>query len=197
MKKVFQKHNYFCDYSTLPSVRITCGWCDSVISPNKGYFVKRDSSYSSTEVGYIYICPNCNQIILYNIYQDEVFPLGKFGKNINKLPEQVSAIYNEIRECYSIGAFTSIGLLGRKLLMHVAVQEGAEEDKAFWYYVNYLNDNGYVPKKSKHLLEFLRSQGNDANHFVQILQKEEAEKIISFIELILTFIYEYADDEQV
>lgn len=195
MKKVFQKHNYFYNYSTLPSVRITCGWCDSVISPNKGYFVKSDHP-NSQEVGYIYICPNCNQIILYNIYQDEVFPLGKFGKNINKLPEQVSAIYNEIRECYSIGAFTSIGLLGRKLLMHVAVQEGAEGDKKFVYYVDYLNDNGYVPRKSKHLLEFLRSQGNDANHDVIVLKKEDAEKIISFIELILTFMYEYADDEK-
>ena len=29
------------------------------------------------------------------------------------------------------------------------------------------------------------------------LQKDDAEKIISFIELILTFIYEYADDEEV
>lgn len=195
MKKIFDDKNYYYSHTTLPSVRITCGWCDSIISPNKGYFVKSDYP-NSPEVGYIYICPNCNQIILYKSFQNRVFPLCKFGKNINKLPEQVSAIYNEIRECYSIGAFTSIGLLGRKLLMHVAVQEGAEEDKAFLYYVNYLNDNGYVPKKSKHLLEFLRSQGNDANHFVQILQKEEAEKIISFIELILTFIYEYADDEK-
>ena len=80
--------------------------------------------------------------------------------------------------------------------MHVAVQEGAEEDKKFVYYVDYLNDNGYVPRKSKHLLEFLRSQGNDANHDVIVLQKEDAEKIISFIELILTFMYEYADEEQ-
>lgn len=195
MKKVFDDYNYFCNYSTLPSVRITCGWCDSVISPNKGYTVKNDSLYSS-DIGYIYICPNCNQIILYNGCSNKVFPLCKFGKNINKLPEQVSTIYNEIRECYSVGAFTSIGLLGRKLLMHVAVQEGAEEDKKFVYYVDYLNDNGYVPRKSKHLLEFLRSQGNDANHDVIVLQKEDAEKIISFIELILTFMYEYADEEQ-
>lgn len=196
MKEIFEKCNYYYGLSTLPSVRITCGWCNSIISPNKGYSVRYNSSQSG-DIGYIYICPNCNQVILYRDYQKVVFPLCKFGKSINKLPEQVSLIYNEIRECYSIGAFTSIGLLGRKLLMHVAVQEGAEEDKSFLYYVNYLNDNRYVPKKSKHLLEFLRSQGNDANHFVQILQKEEAEKIISFIELILTFIYEYADDEEV
>lgn len=195
MKKIFENYNYFYDSVIIPSVRITCGWCDSIISPNKGYVV-RSNSVHSQEIGYIYICPNCNQIILYNNYQHKVFPLCKFGKNINKLPEKVSTIYNEIRECYSIGAFTSIGLLGRKLLMHVAVQEGAEEDKNFVFYVNYLNDNGYVPKKSKHLLEFLRNQGNDANHDVIVLKKDEAEKIISFIELILTFMYEYADDEQ-
>lgn len=196
MNKIFEKNNYFDDHSTLKSVRITCGWCNSIVAPNKGYVVYNDYNKISS-AGYIYICPNCNQIILYKHYPNSVFPLCKFGKNINKLPEQVSLIYNEIRECYSIGAFTSIGLLGRKLLMHIAVQEGAEEDKKFIYYVNYLNDNGYVPKKSKHLLEFLRSQGNDANHEVIVLPKEDAEKIISFIELILTFIYEYADDEEV
>lgn len=192
MKEVFSQDNIYNECSILKSNKLICGWCNTVVSPNKGYNVL--NQFMDSISGYIYICPNCNQIILYNESQKIIFPFCKYGKEIKKLPSSVGLLYEEIRDCYASGAFTAISLLGRKLLMHIGVQEGAEKDKNFVYYVDYINDKGFVPKKSKQLLDFLRQQGNEANHDVVIFKKEDAEKLISFIELILLFIYEYADE---
>jgi len=180
---------YFEKSETIDSNKINCGWCDSIISPNKGYRV-RCSSHSI--VGYIYVCPNCNQISLFNSYKS-IFPKSKYGKAVEKLPNDVAQIYDECRKCFSIGAYTSISLLARKLLMHIGVKEGAEENKPFKYYVDFLVENNYVPPKSKHLLEFIRNQGNEATHEIIVKNEEDAKKIVDFVSMILIFLYEYAD----
>ena len=126
--------NTFNRADTVESNRVKCAWCNSIISPNEGYIVFR-GQYRS---GYIYICPNCNEVILYNKERQTVFPQAKFGDSFSKLPEDVNAIYEECRDCYSVGAYTSVILLARKLLMHIAVDCGAEENKTFVEYVDYL-----------------------------------------------------------
>ena len=196
MKKMFEKGNYYNSLSNIKSNRIICGWCDSIISPNKGYQVDSQYSLYSNEesaTGYIYVCPNCNQLIMFNSMTRETFPSNKFGRQINKLPLEIEQIYNEIRECYAVNAYTSVVLLARKLLMHIGVQEGAEENKKFIYYVDYLNDNHLVPPKSKGILDIIRKEGNEANHEIVIKTKEGAEHIISLVEIILLFLYEFAD----
>jgi hypothetical protein len=191
MKNFFYSEAKFIGENIIPGNKIKCGWCDSIISPNRGYEVK--SRISGLVFGYIYICPNCNEIILYR--GGCYYPQESYGKVVKNLPKDVESIYEECRNCFSIGAYTSISLLARKLLMHICVQEGAEPDKSFKYYVEYLEKNNYIPPKSKHILTFIKDEGNEANHQIIIKKKEDAEKILDFVSMILIFIYEYADEK--
>ena len=175
------------------SNRCKCAWCDTIVSPNRGLSIHNVNNY---KLGYIYICPNCGEIILYrNGVNPSVFPQAKFGDGFSKLPEDVNLIYEECRDCYSIGAYTSVLLLARKLLMHIAVDCGAKEDKKFAEYVNFLDENHFVPPNSKKLLEFIREQGNEPNHQIVIKEKEDAEKVLKFLSIILSFVYEFADEQ--
>ena len=170
---------------------LKCGWCDTVVSPNEGYEVTSNNNV----IGYIYVCPNCGEVILYNYLYGDTFPQAKYGESFKKLPKDVNKLYEECRDCYSVGAYTSVLLLARKLLMHIAVDCGAEEDKSFAEYVNYLDENHFVPPNSKNLLDFIRKQGNEPNHQIVIKKEEDAKKILKFLSIILAFVYEFADEQ--
>ena len=75
--------------------------------------------------------------------------------------------------------------------MHIAVSKGAEENKSFASYVDYLSDNNYVPPDAKAWIDHIRKKGNEANHDINIMPKEDAEELISFIEMLLKLIYEF------
>lgn len=194
MKKFIYAKTYddFKNCSNVPCNDITCAWCNTIVSPNRGYNVVNSSQPELFSI--IYICPHCKQLIIFRDYDRRTFPSPSYGKDVKKLPEDIEEIYNECRSCYSSGAYTGVILLGRKLLMHIAVDEGAEADKNFVYYVDYLVKNNYIPPKIKHLLVFVKNEGNEANHQLIIKNQEEAKKLIDFIEMILVILYEYADD---
>lgn len=174
------------------SNKCKCAWCNTMVSPNEGFTIYDALDF---RIGYAYICPNCGEIILYNENNETTFPQAKFGESFSKLPEDVNKIYEECRDCYSVGAYTSVLLLARKLLMHIAVDCGAKEDKSFVEYVNYLDENHFVPPNSKNLLDFIRKQGNEPNHQIVIKEKEDAEKVLKFLSIILSFVYEFADEQ--
>ena len=74
--------------------------------------------------------------------------------------------------------------------MNIAVSEGAKEGKSFVDYVNYLNDNNYIPPKGKAWVETIRKLGNEANHSIDFKTTDEAKLILTFTEMLLKFIYE-------
>ena len=74
--------------------------------------------------------------------------------------------------------------------MHIAVEQGAEEGLSFAKYVDYLDDKGYIPPNGKPWVDFIRKTGNVANHEIVIKEKEETEKVISFLSTLLLVIYE-------
>lgn len=193
MKTFFGKYTKFENIYNIASNKIKCGWCDSIVSPNRGYNVT-DGSHV---LGHIYICPNCNEILLYNSNFNEIFPKSKYGNMIENLPSDIETIYEECRDCYSVGVYTSIMLLARKLLMHISVECGADKNLKFFQYVEFLDNNHYIPPKSKSLLTFIKDQGNEANHEIVTKNREDADKLLKFLTIILTFIYEFADKEDV
>ncbi|HYG82242.1 MAG TPA: DUF4145 domain-containing protein, partial [Pyrinomonadaceae bacterium] len=77
-----------------------------------------------------------------------------------------------------------------KLLMNVAVAEGAKAGETFVSYVNYLDSNGYIPPKGKPWVDRIRDLGNVATHEIKITNQPEAEQAVTFIEMLLSFIYE-------
>jgi len=85
-------------------------------------------------------------------------------------------------------------MLMRKLIMHVAVEEGDKDGKKFEQYIDFLCTNGIVPKKSKSKADSVRKLGNSTNHEVENRTMGEAQNCFEFIELLLKVNYEFADE---
>ncbi len=90
-----------------------------------------------------------------------------------------------------VSAYTSAVLACRKLLMNIAVAEGAKENRKFIEYVEFLANKGYVPPGGKHWVDHIRQQGNEATHEIEMKSESEAKDLISFVEMLLKFIYEF------
>jgi hypothetical protein len=82
-------------------------------------------------------------------------------------------------------------LSGRKLLMHIAVAQTADPGLSFVQYVNHLVDNHYAPPNSKPWIDKIREHGNEANQEIVMKKREDADEIMTFLEMLLRFIYEF------
>jgi len=91
----------------------------------------------------------------------------------------------------TVNSFTSTVLTCRKLLMHIAVEKGAPEGKSFMEYVEYLSQKNYVPPDGKGWVDAIRTRGNEANHEIKIMAVADASELITFLEMLLKFIYEF------
>ena len=81
--------------------------------------------------------------------------------------------------------------------MHLAVNvAGAKEGEKFVQYIEHLKKSGYIPPNGDKILKYIKDLGNEKNHEIKIGTKEEAEKIIKFIEALLIFIYEFPSEFQ-
>lgn len=175
--------------STMRARHYICGYCGSDISSEKAYYTRTNSG-NSTVQGKIYLCHVCNKPTYFTI-EGEQTPGALLGGNIEHLPQDIAALYKEIRDATTTNSFTAAVLAGRKLLMHIAVEAGADEGKRFVTYVNYLVDNGYTPPNSKAWVDEIRQIGNEANHEIVIMDEQKARSIIKFLEMLLKFNYEF------
>lgn len=75
--------------------------------------------------------------------------------------------------------------------MHIAVSKGAEENQNFKYYVDFLAKE-YTPPEGKEWVNHIREKGNEANHEITLMSKEDAEELLSFLEMLLKFIFEWS-----
>lgn len=170
-----------------------CSYCGTFVTSAEGLPLVNENlvgdKFFSKPSGGVYICTNCKYPTY--IYQDEQVPLSRFGESIEYLPEEVDEIYEEARDSFSVGAYTAVMLLCRKLLMHVAVDLGADENKNFIYYVNYFETEGYISKNARPWVDKIRKLGNEANHEIMVGNKEDAKKIIEFSAMLLKTNYEY------
>ena len=139
---------------------------------------------------WIYICPICEKGTFFDFGSSQI-PGIAVGNKVESLPEGVDQLYSEIRKATSQEAYTSAVLACRKLLMHIAVEKGAEQNLHFTDYVTYLSDNHYAPPNSQLWVDKIRQKGNEANHEIKIMSKNDALEIINFLEMLLKFIYEF------
>ena len=110
---------------------------------------------------------------------------------MNNTPSEVETLYNEARNCTSCNSYTASVLCCRKLLMNIAVSKGADEGLNFIKYIEYLSDKNFIPPNGKDWVDHIRTKGNEATHEISIMKKEDAEELITFIEMLLKFIYEF------
>ena len=75
--------------------------------------------------------------------------------------------------------------------MHLAVAKGAKPGETFKSYVEYLAKNNYVPPDCKLWVDQIRDTGNEANHEIVLMKREDAEHLILFCEMLLKIFYEF------
>jgi len=171
-------------------VSFFCGYCNSLASPSIGYKSVDNNARTNQVQARIFICPNCNRPTLDITSSNEQFPGPRLGQDLKYLPNDIEQLYNEVRNCISVNAFTSAVLSSRKILMNTAVSKGAEEGKNFAYYVNFLESNHFIPPNSKEWVDHIRNKGNEATHEIPCMLKEDAIELLDFVEMLLRFLYE-------
>lgn len=77
----------------------------------------------------------------------------------------------------------------RKLLMHVAVEQGAKPGLKFVQYVEHLKDEGVVGKPQHGLLTRIKDAGNDENHDVRRASIDEARDLLDLTSLLIRSVY--------
>lgn len=175
------------DPKGIQNFKYNCGYCGTNTSPSIGWYSQASNIH---EQGYVFICNYCNRpsFAETNTQTHDVInitPSPMLGEKVNFLPSDINTLYSEIRRCSSIGENTSLVLACRKVLMHIAVEQGADEGLSFMSYVEYLDNNGYVPPNGKEWVDHIRTRGNEANHEIEIMTQNDADDLISFLQMLL------------
>jgi len=165
-----------------------CSHCGKTLASDKGYIGIRQDTYDS-HPEYICICHFCH-MPTYVDKDGKQYPGVAFGNSIDGIDNaSVKSLYEEARSCASVNAFTAVAMACRKILMNLAVAKGAEENLKFVEYVQFLSDNNFVPPDGKEWVSHIKNKGNDANHKIEIVSKEDGEELLYFTEMLLIFIY--------
>ena len=135
------------------------------------------------------ICPVCNRPTF--LEGERQYPGVTAGQPVDHLPPEIAAIYAEARNSLAASAPTAAVLTLRKLLMNVAVQEGAPGNQPFLAYVDYLAEAGYIPPNGRGWVDHIRKKGNEATHEIALMNPTEAMELLSFAEMLLKFVYEF------
>lgn len=174
-------------YIGIPRRSFTCGHCGNLVAQDRGYIGNSRSGHK----GLIYPCPNCSNPT-YIDGEGKQHPAVRIGREVTGIDDsEVESLYKEARDCSSVGAYTGTILICRKILMNLAVHQGADAGKSFIFYIDYLNDNGFVPPNGKAWVDEIRKKGNIATHEAPSPSEGDASQIITFIEMLLRFVYEF------
>jgi|GEM_PF-199320 len=179
---------------TVPSHEYFCGYCQTLLSSASGYNGRILLSPGSgpVERALIYICHKCYRPTFFDPTSHTQTPGVAFGDSVSNITDKdVASLYEEARQCMKASAYTAAVLSSRKLLMHIAVSKGASADQTFAAYVKYLIEQHYVPPGSEQWVDHIRKKGNEANHEIRIMSKEEAEILITFSGMLLKLLYEF------
>jgi hypothetical protein len=174
--------------SSLPSKSYTCGYCGSPLASEKGYLGERSSGGGRA---FIYVCHFCHRPTFFDLEREQS-PGAPYGGTVQHIPDvSTAALYDEARNAMAVSSYTGAVLCCRKLLMHIAVAKGAKPGQSFISYVEHLADNNFVPPDAKDWVDHIRAKGNEANHEIAIMSREDAEDLLSFSEMLLKLIFEF------
>lgn len=117
------------------------------------------------------------------------------GAVVGLVPE-VEAAWQEVRSTIGVGATTSAVMMCRKILFHVAVDNGlpAKNDKdrapTFVEVVKHLDDARLVTPLMLPWLNHIKDVGNEANHELGTISHSSALEVAKFTEQLLVTVYE-------
>jgi len=149
-----------CDHGTIRyplteqmdyNLIIKCGNCLTNTSlSNYEFAVAVALDIEDDEENYIMaVCPNCKYFTINNLDTDEPISLvlnsSVHNEIINKIfDEFLKKLFLEFNQAYSYNLNSAATLLARKILMHIAVSEGAKENENFVYYINYIAEQNLI-----------------------------------------------------
>jgi hypothetical protein len=171
--------------TAVPSQQWKCGYCNREVGSSIGFNVQANGG----TVFYIRLCGNCNGPTFFTPDGD-YSPVALMGNPVEHVPVELVPLFGEARAAAAAGAYTAAVLTCRKMLMHIAAQQGSKANQSFLDYVTYLADKGYVPPNGKVWVDYIRRRSNEANHEIVLMKREDAVALINFVEMLLKFIYE-------
>ena len=161
-----------------------CGYCGDKVASNVGY----DSRLKEQGIC-IRICPGCEQPTFFDGYSQT--PQHAPGETVKDVPTDLHRLYDEARNSSAAGAYTGAVMICRKILMNVAVDNGAQPGESFLHYIDHLDQAGYLPPGGKKWVDYIRTRANEANHEIQLMNADDAQALITFVEMLLKFIYQF------
>lgn len=190
MELRIQRSHGWHEMKFLESKSFVCGFCVDRVSSVRGFRLGSNADGSGSQVGGIYICTNCRGP---NFFAPNGvrYPAPAFGTPVESVPAELAALFEEARRCTSTNAFTAAVLICRKMLINIAVAEGAKTGLKFIEYVNFLAEKGYVPPNGKGWVDHIRKRGNEATHEIALMGETDARELVVFTEMLLKFIYEF------
>lgn len=190
-------HGEWLGTHVISGQKYICGHCGTETASSGGYIHQISNEFGFYEHGaYVLICTACNQPTYVYDDLDIQVPNTKMVANVEHLPESLEKLLSETREAISSGLYNSTVLLCRKMLMNLAVQEGAEENKSFAFYVDYIENNDYITAKIKPWVNRIRQIGNTATHEIPDISKEDAYMAFEFLIMLLKLVYEFPNKMQ-
>lgn len=180
------KDRAWTNQGTVPAKQWKCGYCNREVGSSVGWQVSDGQGH----VMYIRLCSYCNAPTLFLFGDQEYSPGPLPGSPVDHVPPEIDSLFAEARTAMAAGAFTAAVLTCRKILMHIAVDKKADKNKNFLEYVTYLIDKGYAPPGSQGWVDYIRSRSNEANHEIVLMTTDDAKALVTFIEMLLRFIFE-------
>ena len=170
-----------------------CGLCDKNVATNEAFFARVGvkNGPASAIAGAIVFCPSCQHPTYLSASGGPQIPSERYGNPVDYLPADIEQLYGEARDCTGVGAQTASVMICRKLLMHIAVENGAQTGLSFIEYVDYLEKNGHTPSKSREWVDRIRKKGNEANHQITRMGVDDSHELLDFTEMLLKIVYEY------
>lgn len=163
-----------------------CAYCGNQVGSNRGYSYELGDTYA------IAICPRCaNPTYCQGTPGNEThYPDVPPGESVSNIPSDLGDLYEEARQSAGAGAYTACVMVCRKMLMNIAVREGAKAGENFKNYVDYLEKHGYFSPKSKGFIDYIRELGNEANHEVAAKKRVDAIAALEFVAALLRHNYD-------
>ena len=185
---------------SIPNHSYPCGWCGKHVPSNKGWEGQPIPLFQGRLTCRICICPECTRPTIFERSlgntKVQMIPIPKPDRPMKNFSLEIKNAYTEAHKCFWYKAPTAAVMMCRKLLMHVAVDQGAKENLNYAEYVSFLKKKGYVPPTAYKMVDLVREIGNDANHELKSVDLTEAKNLLSFMEILLASIYEFNDESE-
>jgi len=184
------KKKYWQGTGSVQSESYVCWFCGNLIATAVGYAAIYSANQPFPAAGVVRICQHCDSPTYFD-QNGRRFPAAPPGRSVSAVPKDVNDLYEEARRSAGAEAPTAAVLVCRKILMHIAVEKGAQPGQTFMSYVEHLDAKHYIPPDGKHWVDHIRKRSNDANHDVTQSTAQDAVALIELTEMLLRVIYEF------